>query len=94
MAVILMIMQKPRDLSLWRGCPREVGEGSRVFEEFPLDFGRKSAPSHNDGRSQTFEDLLVVPGSGIKFSLPPPSLPSPADVNAPPSSSHRAIAAA
>jgi hypothetical protein len=31
-------MQKARRLSLRWGCLREVGEGRRVFEEFPLDF--------------------------------------------------------
>jgi hypothetical protein len=43
-AVILVIMQEARDLarpgSLWR----EIGKRSRVFEEFPLDFGRETTP--------------------------------------------------
>jgi hypothetical protein len=59
-AVILMIMKKARDLALRRSCLREVGEGSRVIEELPLDFGRESTPSHDDGRSQTFPDFLVL----------------------------------
>ena len=62
-------MQEARDLALQRGCLREVGEGSRVFEEFPLDFGRESTPSHDDGRSQTFQNFLVVPGSLINLEI-------------------------
>ena len=103
-----MVMQKPRDLPLWRGCLPEVGEGGRVLEEFPLDFGRKSAPSHDDGRSQTFQNFSVVPRSRIKFQIcgnsasssktPSFDILAPillrADMDAPPSSSHRAIAAA
>jgi hypothetical protein len=53
-------MQKACDLSLRRGCLREVGEGSRVFEELPLDFGRKSAPSHDDGGAKTFQNFLFL----------------------------------
>ena len=68
-AVIVMIMQKARDLSLRRGCLREVGEGSRVFEEFPLDFGRKSAPSHDDGRSQTFQNFPFLRLSLINLQI-------------------------
>jgi hypothetical protein len=55
-------MQEARDLVFRRSYLREVGQRSRVFEEFPLDFGRKSTPSHDDGRSQTFQNFLVVPG--------------------------------
>jgi hypothetical protein len=55
-----MIMKKARDLALRRSCLREVGQGSRVIEELPLDFGRKSTPSHDDGRSQTFHNFLVL----------------------------------
>ena len=100
-------MQEARDLarpgSLWR----EIGKRSRVFEEFPLDFGRESTPSRDDGRSQTFQDFLVFGGSlinlqicgrlGIRLeriafdTLTPVLLR--ADMEAPPSSSHRAIAA-
>jgi len=29
----------------------EIGEGSSVCEEFALDFGWQSAPSHDDGRA-------------------------------------------
>ena len=36
---------------------REIGERSRVFEEFPLDFGRETTPSHDDGRSQIFQNF-------------------------------------
>ena len=68
-AIILVIMQGARDLVLWRSCLRKVGQRSRVFEELPLDFGRKCTPSHDDGRSQTFEDFLVVPGSLIEFQI-------------------------
>jgi hypothetical protein len=68
-AIILVIMQEARDLVPCRSCLREVGQRSRVFEELPLDFGRKSTPPHDDGRSQTFEDFLVVPGSLIKFQI-------------------------
>jgi hypothetical protein len=55
-----MVMKKARDLALRRSRLREVGEGSRVIEELPLDLGRESTPSHDDGRSQTFPDFLVV----------------------------------
>ena len=100
-------MQEARDLALRRSGLRDVGQRSRVFKEFPLDFGRKRAPSHDDGRSQTFQDFLVFGGSlinlqicgrlGIRLeriafdTLTPVLLR--ADMEAPPSSSHRAIAA-
>jgi hypothetical protein len=64
-AVIPMVMQKSRDLPLWRRRMPEAGEGNRTFEEIPLDFGRKSAPLHNDGRSQTFQNFSVVSGRPI-----------------------------
>src|SRR4029078_6208042 len=65
--VILVIVQKARDLALRRSCLREVGQRSRVFKEFPLDVGRKSAPSHYEGHSQTFQNLLFLSGDLIKF---------------------------
>ena len=68
-AVILMIMQEARDLSLRRSCLREVGERSRVFKEFQLDFGWESIPSHDDGRSQTFQNFLVFGGSLINLQI-------------------------
>jgi hypothetical protein len=99
-------MQEARDLALWRSCLREVRKRSRVFEEFPLDFGRESTPSHDDGRPQTFQNFLVFGGSLINFrsivasairlertsfnTLTPVLLR--AEMEAPPSSSHRAIA--
>jgi hypothetical protein len=43
-AAILVIMKEARDLTLPRSCWRETGERSRVFEEFPLDFGRETTP--------------------------------------------------
>jgi hypothetical protein len=55
-----MIMKKARDLALRRSCLREISEGSRVIEELPLDFGRESTPSHDDGRSQKFHNFLVL----------------------------------
>jgi hypothetical protein len=89
------------------GLLREVGAGSRVFEEFPLDFGRKvphrmmtAAPRH----SRIF---LSSPGVGSTFKsagdsaihLEPTSFDTlapvllRADMEAPPSPSHCAIAA-
>ena len=53
-----MIMQVARDLSSQLRRMREVSEGSSVDEEFPLDFGRKSAPSHHNGRTQTVQNML------------------------------------
>jgi hypothetical protein len=96
--VILVIMQEARDLALRRSCLGEVGKRTRVFKEFPLDFGRESTPSHDDGRSQTFQNFLVFGGSLINlqrsvFDTLMPGLFR-ADMEAPPSSSHRAIAAA
>jgi len=65
----IVIMQEARDLALRRSCLREVGKRSRVFEEFPLDFGRESTPSRDDGRSQTFQDFLVFGGSLINLQI-------------------------
>jgi hypothetical protein len=62
-------MQEVRDFVLRRSCLREVGQRSRVFEELALDFGRKNTLSYDDGRSQTFKNFLVVPGSLIKFQI-------------------------
>jgi altronate hydrolase len=51
-------MQEAGDLSLQLGHFRKVDERRRAFEELPLNFGRESAPSHDDGCSQTFNNLL------------------------------------
>ena len=66
-AVILVIVQKARDLSLRRDGLRAIGEGGRLVEEFPLDFGRETAPSQDDGRSQTFQNFLVLAESPINL---------------------------
>ncbi len=55
-----MIMQVARDLSSQLRRMREVSEGSSVVEEFPLDFGRKSAPSHHNGRTQTVQNMRFL----------------------------------
>jgi hypothetical protein len=62
-------MKEARDLALRPSCLREVGKRSRVFEEFPLDFGRESTPSHDDGRSQRFQDFFVFGGSLINLQI-------------------------
>jgi hypothetical protein len=61
-------MQEARDLSLQLGHLRKVDEGRRVFEEFPSDFGRESTPPHDDGRSQTFKNLLFFGENLIHFA--------------------------
>ena len=50
-AIIFMIMQEARNLPPQHDRLPEIGEGSSVFEEFALDFGWQSAPSHDDGRA-------------------------------------------
>jgi hypothetical protein len=105
----LVFMQESPDLALWGSCLREIGHRSRVFEEFPLDFSRESTPSHDDGRSQTFQDSLVFAGGliGLPTCRRVAHLPEArkvfdtltsvllrADTKAPPTSSNRAIAAA
>jgi hypothetical protein len=63
-AVILVIVQEARNLPLQLGRLSEIGEGGSVFEEFALDFGWECAPSHDDGRSQIFQNFLVF-GEGL-----------------------------
>jgi hypothetical protein len=60
-------MQEAGDLSLQLGHFRKFDEGRCVFEELPLDFGRESAPSQNDGRSQPSKDLLFFGEDLIRF---------------------------
>ena len=55
-------MQEACDLPLQLGRLREVGKGRRAFEKFSLDFGRESAPSHHDCRSETVQNMLVFVG--------------------------------
>lgn len=104
---LLAIMQEARDLSLQLSRLREVCEGSRVFEEFPLDFGRERTPSYDDRGSQTFQNFCSSARAGSTFRAGTPTirLDRPffdtfasvlfgKDFAAPPSSSHRAIAVA
>ena len=64
-----MVVQEARDLPLQLGRLSEIGEGRGVFEKFALDFCGKRAPSHNDGRSQTFENFLVFGESLIDLHV-------------------------
>jgi hypothetical protein len=75
-------MQEAGDLSLQLGHFRKVDERRRAFEELPLNFGQESAPSHDDGRSQTFNNLLFFGEKLIRLvcewheSLPSSSHPA------------------
>jgi hypothetical protein len=68
-AGILTIVQEARDLPLQFDRLPHVGEGSGMFEELALDFGRQRTPSHDDGRAQIFQNFLFFGESPFEFQF-------------------------
>jgi len=68
-AITFMIMQEARNLPPQHDRLPEIGKGSSVCEEFALDFGWQSDPSHDDGRAQIFENFLFFGESLIDLHV-------------------------
>jgi hypothetical protein len=59
-----MIVKKASYLSFQRRCLLQITDGTRTVEQFPLKLGRDGIPSHDHGRPQASQDLLLFVGAG------------------------------
>lgn len=68
-AIILVLVQKPGDLSPQRRCLQQLAHGPGGVEDLPLQRRRQGVPLHDERRPKTPQNVFFLDGQGRAAGL-------------------------